>query len=229
MNKIVEIDTAQLRSRVNAALSGGMSQSEIAKLSGVAASTLGRWLADKYDGDNASVERKVQAAMLALDDRKAQAAALPSAPEYIATPTSQRVVDALRYAHVASDVVVIYGGAGVGKSESIRHYAKSAPNVHVATATPASAGVVPSLEEVADAVGLPITNGAARLHRSIVKKLQGSFGLLIIDEAQHLSVAALDQMRSIHDATNCGLALVGNDAVYATMTSGNRAPYLDRL
>lgn len=224
----IQIDSAELRTRVHAALEN-MSQSDLARLAGTSASTLGRWLAGKYEGDNAKVERQIEAALHALADRQAQSAALPSAPDYIATPTSERIVAALRYAHVASDVVVVYGGAGVGKTQSLTHYAKGAPNVYVATATPASAGVVPALEEVADALGLPIASGAARLHRAICKRLRGTYGLLVMDEAQHLSVAALDQLRSIHDATGCGLALVGNDAVYTTMTGGNRAAYLDRL
>src|ERR1035437_1267786 len=53
----------------------------------------------------------------------------------------------------------------------------------------------------------------------------GTGGLLVIDEAQHLSVAALDQIRSIHDATDLGIALVGNQQVYARLTGGNRAAY----
>lgn len=228
MNNVTQIDSADLKRRAQTALEG-MSQSDLARLAGTSASTVGRWLSGKYEGDNAKVERQIEAALHALADRQAQAAALPAAPDYIATPSSERIVAALRYAHVASDVVVIYGGAGVGKTQSLSHYAKGAPNVYVATATPASAGVVPALEEVADALHVPIASGAARLHRAICKRLRGTFGLLIVDEAQHLSVAALDQMRSIHDATGCGLALVGNDAVYTTMTGGNRAPYLDRL
>ena len=36
-------------------------------------------------------------------------------------------------------------------------------------------------------------------------------------------------MRALHDATGVGLALVGNEAVYARMTGGTRAAYLDRL
>jgi DNA transposition AAA+ family ATPase len=229
MNNVTEIDTAKLRRQAETALAEGMSQTELARLAGTSASTLGRWLKDSYEGDNEKVARQVEGALHALADRQAQTAALPAAPAYIPTPTSERIVSALRYAHVASDVVVIYGGAGVGKTQSLQHYAKGAPNVYIATATPASAGVVPALEEVADALGVAIASGAARLHRAIVKRLVGTYGLLIIDEAQHLSVAALDQMRSIHDATNCGLALVGNSAVYTTMTGGNRAPYLDRL
>ena len=45
----------------------------------------------------------------------------------------------------------------------------------------------------------------------IVQGLRGREGLLIIDEAQHLLLPALESLRSIHDATACGLVLMGNE------------------
>lgn len=228
-SNVAPISSNDIMTRARAALAEGLSQTDLARLAGTSASTVGRWLAGKYEGDNSRVERQIEGALQVLDDRKAQAAALPAAPDYIPTPTSERIVSALRYAHVAGDVVVVYGSAGAGKTQSLTHYAGGSPNVYVATATPASSGVVPALEEVAHALGLPATSGAARMHRAICRRLVGAYGLLAIDEAQHLSVAALDQLRAIHDATGCGLALVGNEAVYATMTGGTRAAYLDRL
>jgi DNA transposition AAA+ family ATPase len=65
--------------------------------------------------------------------------------------------------------------------------------------------------------------------RAIAKRVRDTHGLLVIDEAQHLSVLALDQVRSIHDATGIGIALVGNEGVYARMAGGRNAAALDRL
>lgn len=225
----IKPEAGELRSRVAELINGGMSQTELARLAGTSGSTVGRWLAGKYEGDNSKIERQLGAALDSIADRKAANDALPAAPDYIATPTADRVADTLSYAHTASDVVVIYGGAGVGKTEAVRAYATRSPNVWISTATPASSSVVAALEDVADALGVQAPNGAARLHRAVVKRMRGTFGLLIIDEAQNLDTKALDQMRSIHDATGCGLALVGNEQVYGSMTGGNRAPYLDRL
>jgi DNA transposition AAA+ family ATPase len=67
------------------------------------------------------------------------------------------------------------------------------------------------------------------MSKRIHKKVKDTHGLLVIDEAQHLSVAALDQVRSIHDATGVGIALVGNDGVFARMAGGRNAQQLDRL
>lgn len=205
-------------------------QMRIAREVGISATTLSQWMSGTYAGDNPGVEAKIRRWFDNVEAARAAAGAMPAAPGFVETPSAARTLAALRYAQVAGDIAVVYGGAGMSKTTSIREYARRAPNVWHATMTPASAGVVTCLEEVAEAVNANgAAGGAARLHRAICRRVAETGGLLVIDEAQHLSVAALDQIRSIHDATAVGVALVGNESVYARMTGGNRAAYLDRL
>lgn len=209
----------------------GYSQARIAREVGISATTLSQWMSGTYAGDNDGVEAKIGRWVDKLQAARATAIAMPAAPDYVETPSAARVLMALRYAQLAGDIAIAYGGAGLGKTTAIREHARRAPNVWHATMTPASSGVVTCLEEIADAVNANTAagGGAAKLHRAICRRVADTGGLLVIDEAQHLSVAALDQIRSIHDATGIGIALVGNEAVYARMTGGNRAAYLDRL
>jgi len=90
---------------------------------------------------------------------------------------------------------------------------------------------MPILAEIAAAVGIQPGSSAAATMRDLVKAMRGKGGMLILDEAQNLGVKALDAVRAIHDATEVGLALLGNEEVYTRMTggSGSRAAYLDRL
>lgn len=222
-------DTPDLRLELRELLTRdrNYSQARIAREVGISATTLSQWMSGSYAGDNEGVEAKIGRWYDKLQTSRATASAMPTAPDFVETPSAARVLAALRYAQVAGDIAVIYGGAGMSKTTSIREYARRSPNVWHATMTPASAGVVTCLEEIAEAVSA--AGGAARLHRAICRRVADTAGLLVIDEAQHLSVAALDQIRSIHDATGVGIALVGNEAVYARMTGGNRAAYLDRL
>lgn len=221
-----------LRDQLRAVMNGdrGLTQARIAKESGLSATVVSQWLGGIYPGDNEAAEAKLRRWMETTLAQRGQAAQLPAAPEYVPTPSSERVIGALRYAQMAGDIAVVYGGAGLGKTTGIRQHARLAPNVWHATMTPATASVVTALEEIAEAVGAGAAiGGAARLHRAICRRIADTGGLLVIDEAQHLSVAALDQIRSIHDATGLGVALVGNESVYARLTGGNRAAYLDRL
>lgn len=206
-----------------------LTQARIATESGMSSTTLSQWLNGVYGGDNDAVESKLVRWVETTQAARAQAAALPTAPGYVETATGDKVIAALRYAQVAADIAVIYGGAGLGKTAAIKRYATQAPNVWHATMTRASANVVTALDVIVETLGINAAGGANKLHTAICKRVANTGGLLAIDEAQHLSEAALDQLRAIHDATDIGLALVGNEQVYARMTGGTRAAYLDRL
>lgn len=207
-----------------------LSQSTVSRESGVNAARLNQWLSGKYTGRNDEIDETIERWLESYKRRLEESARLPIAPGCVETPTLSRICGALSYAQMAADITVIYGGAGLGKTMAIEHYQSTSPNVWVATMTPASSGVFPCLQEIADGIGLnDISGGMIQFQRLILRRLRGTAGLLIIDEAQHLSTAALDQIRSIHDLAKVGLALVGNDNVYTRMTGGNRAAYLDRL
>lgn len=162
-----------------------------------------------------------------LDDEAREAAELAAAEAdrktFVETPAALGILGALAHAQAAGDMVCVYGAPGAGKTRTIAHYRHGYEHVWVATITPASAAVVPALEEVAEACGVHAGGGARALSRAIRNKVAGLDGLIIIDEAQHLSIAAVEELRAIHDATGVGLALVGNESVYARLTGGSRA------
>ena len=206
-----------------------LSQAIVSRESGVSQAILSGWLNGKYAGDNARVERDLIRWMDAHRERMLSGAQLPEAPGYYVTGASTRALAAMAYAQAAGDMTVIYGGAGVGKSKSITHYAENYPSVFVAVMTPASESLMPALKDICAALGLQPGRTTQEMHRAICKRLSDTNGLLVIDEANHLGLQAVDQIRSIHDATGIGVALVGNERLYSNMTGGPRAPFLDRL
>lgn len=225
-------DVPDLRGRLKGVMDVDrqVTQSRFAKECGLSATTVSQWLAGIYPGDNNAVETKIERWLTQRRQAQSTQSALPPAPAYVATPTAERVIAALHYAQIAGDIAVVYGGAGLGKTTAIKRYADGALNCWVVTMQEDCSSIVTAMEEIADVVGVANAGtGAARLRRAIVRKVTATGGLLVIDEAQHLGVAALDQVRGIHDATGIGVALVGNEQVYARLTGGNRAAYLDRL
>lgn len=209
-----------------------LSQALIAREAGVSSSTLSQWLAGTYPGKEENVREKLMVWYRNLLQRETTSG-LPVGPEFVETPTTRRISAGMRYAQMGPDMVVIYGGAGVSKTKTAERYRKTSPNVWIATATPASAGVAAMLEVIAEAVGLKdYPRAGAALFKLICSRvgIERTGGLLILDEAQHLSPAALDQLRAIHDQTTVGIVLMGNEAVYGRMIGGTtRAAYLDRL
>lgn len=226
---------AKIRAAVQAVRDGngdndpGVPQAQIARESAMSGTVISQFLSDSYKGDNFKTAQALDRWLDARDQRQQVGATMPQAPAFVMTPTAQRIYDALTYAHLAEDISMIYGTAGMSKTQTIRHYADSNTGVYIATITPATATVPGALEEIAATLHTPRRHSVRLLHRDICTKLANTKGLIIIDEAQHLTEKALDQVRAIHDETEIGIALVGNETVFSRMTGGNRAAYLDRL
>jgi DNA transposition AAA+ family ATPase len=222
---------AELREIIRAALARDkrLSQATLAKEAAISATTLNQWLSGKYLGDNEGIDAKLRLWVEADQARRAAGDAMPVIPGYVPTPTAKRVLGALAYAQMAGDITVTYGPSGVGKSTACRHYRDSSPNVWIATMKPSTAGVVPALQQVCKAIGVDATGGASILTDRINDRVRDTFGLLIIDESTFLSVAALEEVRGIHDETGIAIALVGNQEVFTRMSGGRHAQQLDRL
>jgi len=211
--------------------SGDISQTQIAREAGMSSSAVSTWLRGKYAGDNVVLEQKLQIWWESREIRAKTTSSLPAAPRFVETPSSKKIENVLSYAQMAGDLAVIYGGAGVGKTTTSREYSISNPSVWIATMIPDASGICACLEEIADAVGLKVAPGlgAARLRREIVKRITATGGLLIVDEAQHLSLSALEEVRSIHDATGIGVVLCGNESVYSRLIGNSRAANFAQL
>lgn len=218
----VPISQAGLREAAQALmLREGLSQSTVARESGIAAATLSEFLAGSYRGNNNKVADKLQRWINRRAETERINAVMPQAPGYIEAPTAKKIYDALTYAQIAGDIAVIYGGAGLSKTTTIRYYRGRNPNVWLVTATPATAGVGPLLEEIAMAMGLrDFPLHPAKLQRAVIAQVRDTGGLLVVDEAQHLTKQSLEAVRSIHDATGIGLALAGNAVVYNNLFKG---------
>lgn len=204
----------------------GLTQRALAREIGVQHQTLMRWLGGANITDEATLVERATRWLASLEVSTEAAAADPTQGEgeFIPTPTSEKILSALAYAKASGDMVAVYGAPGVGKTRAIRRFRASYGNVWLATITPASATVVPALEEVCESVGLrELAGGARRLSRAIQARVRDVGGLIVLDEAQHLATTAVEELRAIHDATGVGLALVGNETSYARLTGGARA------
>jgi len=66
-------------------------------------------------------------------------------------------------------------------------------------------------------------------HWGLTGRLRDTHGLLVVNEAQHLTTKALEGLRSLRDATGTGLALVGSDKLYDRLTGGSRSSDFPQL
>jgi len=219
-----ESEHEEVRSKIRAILQDeNKSQASLAKEVDIAYGTFTGWLSGSYQGNNDRITAAVQIWLAGRDEKKRQKSIVPRAPDYISTPSAQGFIEALRFAQVMPEISVIAGGAGIGKTTALHEYARQNRNVWIATMDPSTSSIHTMLLEVCDAMGLG-NLAATKLVRSISGRVEGSGGLIIVDEAQHLKSEALDQLRSIYDraAGGVGIALVGNESVYSRLEGAGR-------
>ena len=133
-------------------------------------------------------------------------------PDWVDTPSSRLVFSTLAAARRHAEIAVIHGGTGTGKTAAAKRYASTSEHVWVAGMSPAADRLRPCLQQLAQAFDLGyVSGGAHRIQIELVRSMRGTGGLLVIDEAQHLGHSQLEQLRHLYDATECGLALLGND------------------
>lgn len=203
-----------VRERVLAVLAAEkMPRAQAAREANVAESTFAAWLAGTYAGNGDKVGASAQRWLDARGSRSQRRAALPAVPGWQATPGAELFWTAFEHAQHAPDLVLIAGAPGVGKTVTAQEYARRSPSVWLVTAEPCFATPRALLEALADAVGVPEGGSGRRISRRIADRVRGTGGLLVLDEAQHLTPAALDQLRVLHDVAGIGIALVGNEGV----------------
>lgn len=218
---------AALRAEATAAIKAdALSVQRAAREVGVGGSTLSAWLNGTYSGDDDAVGAKVGAWLDARRARAATRAAMPRDPGFVPTPSARAFLGVLDHAQHTPDLALVSGGAGVGKTTAAREYARTNPNVFLLTAQPAmrDAGPRMVLDELAEALGVREARSSQKIVRALVARLRDTRALVVIDEAQNLSTRALDQVRSVHDLAEVGVALVGNEEVHGRLEGTARTP-----
>ena len=152
-----------------------------------------------------SLETAAEEAVECLDQRES------TELEWVDTPTSARIIRLFDLARAMPLITAVYGGPGTGKTETARRYASLNESVWIASMSSAQERLRPALLKVASACRVEVYGrDTAQLHEHLVSFLGRERSLLVIDEAQHLGLEALEGLRAFHDEAECGIALLGN-------------------
>lgn len=222
-------EQAAIRGAVRAIMEAeNLSQADVARQAGIAYGTFTGWLGGTYQGNNDRVAGEVQIWLSSRTEQKRAASVVPRMPGFQPTPSAQEFLDALLYAQTMPEIAVIAGGAGIGKTTAVEHYRANNPNVWVATMDPSTSSVHAMMGELCEVIGVT-ERATTKYARAIGRRVKDTGGLIVIDEAQHLSATALDQLRSLYDRYGIGLALVGNETVYARLEGEGRKAQFAQL
>lgn len=208
-----------------------LSWSEISAKIDIPQGTLSQFGSTKgYAGKERPIAEKVYRYQQLLEEQAKIEIEAPELPAYFATPTSEHISTLLTWAQ-RGRIVVVATGAGCSKTETAKQFKACFPNVFLVTMSPSSAGVnnmqIEALEALGerDAVGTP--QKLSRRIRERVRNIEKP--VFIFDEAQHLSEKAIEEIRSWHDATGVGIALLGNIKVMQQLEGGARSAAFAQL
>lgn len=197
----------------------GKTQAALARELGISESALSSFLSGSYKAPWTVCE-KVSSLMQTHEKKKIA----PKEPDFVPTTISRTVINAIRYCHIQGKIAVVYGDAGIGKTMAVRQYLKENSLAVGITISPTYASITGVNELLADQLGVR-ERVARKITKEIINRLRGSGRVLVIDEAQHLTVRTLNHLRCISDESGIGLALIGNDEVYTKMKGHGRADF----
>lgn len=203
----------------------GASWADLGRWTGVKKGTISNFAGPSgYAGDNMPIAEKVAQYRATLITQAQVAAEIPERPPYFVSPTSYAITQYLHQAQ-RGRIALIALGAGLGKTETAKQFCKVNGNVFRAVMAPSSSGLMPMQLKVLRALGEKDAMGAPlKLSQMICDKVRDRTNpLIIIDEAQHLSIKALEEIRSWHDETGVGIALMGNEVVQQQLDGVTRA------
>jgi len=197
----------------------GKTQAAIAKELAISESALSSFLSGTYKTPLTICDKV--AALQKVNEKKKVA---PKAPGYAPTTIAQTVINAIRYSHIQGKISIIYGDAGVGKTMAAKQYLKENSLAVGIEIDPTYASITGVNELIAEQLGIR-ERVARKITREIIGRLKESGRVLIVDEAQFLTVRTLDHLRCISDKSGIGITFIGNEAIYNKMKGTSRSDF----
>lgn len=204
----------------------GKSQRQISKETGLSTSIISQFLDGSYSGNNEKVAATVSQYLTVGKERLNSVSGVVFYPELYNT---KEVLYACKYAHIRNDIALIAGDAGAGKTTALTYYEKHNTGVVMVTANSCTTSATAILKLIAEHTGKQTDYRRSALMNGLVTQLKGSNRLIIIDEADHLTLQALQAVRNLNDEANVGIILSGNDKIYRQMLTGQRGHEFDQI
>lgn len=204
----------------------GKSQQQVAKEAGVSTSVISQFLKGTYRGNNEDVAETIGKY---LEIAKLREAGTSHVKFFEGLGNTREVLFACRYAHIHSDMALIYGDAGAGKTTALEYYAENNIGVIMVTANSCTSSAASILQLISRKIGKPVSGKKEALMSTLVSYFRGTGRLIVIDEADHLTLSALQAIRNLNDEAHVGIVLSGNKKIYFQMIQGSKCMELEQL
>ena len=187
----------------------------ISTATGLAKSTISMWLNGTYNGKN----DKVTDAINNFIQREHERAVENDLP-FVNISIVKYISEIARLCHTQGKIGVCVGRAGLGKTVAVKKYTQEfLDSILIESDSGYTAKSL--LKEIHRRLGLSGKGSVYDLMGEVVRKLNQSGRLLIIDEAENLPYRALEITRRIHDKTGVGVLLIGRGILLENLKGYN--------
>jgi DNA transposition AAA+ family ATPase len=205
-------------------------QAAVARAIGINASVLSNYKSERgYEGNVAKLEGKISDMFKQLNsgsltfDRSQEKI---QTADFFETPVVRRVRNTLNDIKRNRFLGAIESVPGLGKTEAVREFIRNDKLGVLITLSLARHGGHPHGIQQAFIDAPNVESQSCKQHARgpwLCKKFGDSDRLIIIDNAETLTVSGLDWVLSFYDETRCPMALVGNNELHKTLSRLERA------
>lgn len=204
----------------------GKSQRQISKETGISSSAISQFLDGIYKGDNEKVAQTIKQYLTVSKERLNN---IQNTVFYEGLYNTKNVLFACAYAHKHNDIALVSGDAGAGKTTALEHYTNNNTGVIMVTADSCTTTATAILKVISEKLGKQSNYRKSALMQELISQLKGTNRLIIIDEADHLTLQALQAVRNLNDSAKVGIVLSGNDKIYRQMLIGQKGHEFDQI
>ena len=187
----------------------------VSTATGIAKSTISMWMNGNYNGKN----DKITDAINNFIQREYERSGNSDLP-FVDISTVKYITEIGRLCHTQGKIGVCVGKAGLGKTVAVKRYTKEFMD-SILIESDSGYTAKSLLKEIHRRLGLSGKGSVYDLMDEVVRKLNQSGRLLIIDEAENLPYRALEITRRIHDKTGVGILLVGRGILLENLKGYN--------
>lgn len=214
----------------------GLTWKDLAKRTGVALGTLSQFGGDRgYSGNEAPVAEAVARYRQLLATQSVMDIKAPDVPGFFETQTAEELMTLFNWCQ-RGEMGYAALASGLGKSTSAYEFKTRYPNVTIATMSPSCASLHSMLVTILEEMGEENASGTPKKMSLMIRErfARQRNPLLIIDEAQEMTVKAIEEVRSWHDVLEkrglpLGVVFLGDKRLAQLIQNGSGKNDLPQL
>lgn len=204
----------------------GKTQRQVSKETNLSTAVISQFLKGTYNGNNEEIDRIIRKYLELVENRKFN---IDCVRYYDSLQNTKITNFVCTYAHQHNDIALVCGDAGAGKTTALEHYRDNNIGIVMITANSCTSSAVAILKLISQKIGKSMNSRKDILMTELVNYFKDTNRLIIVDEADHLTMAAVQALRNLNDEAHIGIVLSGNDKLYNQMVSGAKCSELQQL